>query len=144
MTTTSNFSGLDPDTRNSSRVLRPPGGVSSFSFGMTEEQPLPARRYKMASNIFGVPYESVPAQSAQEKGAPVSTECGNSEDSVAERMCPDGECGDAADYLGEAEAPETDEFEKEESPAAGAPSEPTLTAAGRRNPPGGKSSLVLG
>ncbi|CAJ0934711.1 unnamed protein product [Ranitomeya imitator] len=68
MTTTSTIKGLDPESRSSSRVLRPPGGGSSFSFGVeASKQQQPARRHKMASNIFGIPdNEPAPTSCASE------------------------------------------------------------------------------
>ncbi|KAI3359912.1 hypothetical protein L3Q82_014265, partial [Scortum barcoo] len=78
MTTTTTFKGMEPGTKNSSRegggstvavcqsndivicrlllsrVLRPPGGASSFSLG-TDEDTTPQRKSKMASSIFGEP-----------------------------------------------------------------------------------------
>ncbi|XP_053564865.1 jupiter microtubule associated homolog 1 isoform X2 [Bombina bombina] len=119
-------------------VLRPPGGGSSFTFGASDDKAQPARRYKMASNIFGIPdNDPIPPPQAQKTGVPENTDSEVLDD-VEQRTCPDGECGDAADEKGEAETPETQESEKEAPPAEPAPT------YGRRNPPGGKSSLVLG
>ncbi|XP_077058283.1 jupiter microtubule associated homolog 1b isoform X2 [Siphateles boraxobius] len=53
MTTTTTFTGMEPGAKNSSRVLRPPGGASNISFGTDEEKP--ARKNKMASSIFAEP-----------------------------------------------------------------------------------------
>ncbi|KAM6403324.1 jupiter microtubule associated homolog 1 isoform 1-T1 [Rhynochetos jubatus] len=61
MTTTTTFSGMDPSGRNSSRVLRPPGGGSNFSLGFDEPKEQPVRRNKMASSIFGTPEENPPS-----------------------------------------------------------------------------------
>ncbi|XP_050837356.1 jupiter microtubule associated homolog 1 isoform X2 [Serinus canaria] len=61
MTTTATFSGMDPNGRNSSRVLRPPGGGSNFSLGFDEPKEQPVRRNKMASSIFGTPEENPPS-----------------------------------------------------------------------------------
>ncbi|XP_054545102.1 jupiter microtubule associated homolog 1 isoform X1 [Talpa occidentalis] len=61
MTTTTTFKGVDPNSRNSSRVLRPPGGGSNFSLGFDEPTEQPARRNKMASSIFGTPEENPPS-----------------------------------------------------------------------------------
>lgn len=58
MTTTTTFKGVDPNSRNSSRVLRPPGGGSNFSLGFDEPAEQPVRKNKMASNIFGTPEEN--------------------------------------------------------------------------------------
>ncbi|KAM4692329.1 jupiter microtubule associated homolog 1 [Rhinophrynus dorsalis] len=100
MTTTSMFTGLDPEGRSSSRVLRPPGGGSSFVFGASDNKAQPARRHKMASNIFGIPdKDPLPAPPAQEIGAPAGTLCGDSVDSAAERTCPPEDCSDNAEYM---------------------------------------------
>uniref|UniRef100_A0A8C6U5Z4 Jupiter microtubule associated homolog 1b n=1 Tax=Neogobius melanostomus TaxID=47308 RepID=A0A8C6U5Z4_9GOBI len=52
MTTTTTFQGMDPGSKSSSRVLRPPGGETSLSFGSEESSP---RKNKMVSNIFAEP-----------------------------------------------------------------------------------------
>ncbi|XP_075703014.1 jupiter microtubule associated homolog 1 [Rhinoderma darwinii] len=140
MTTTSTFKGLDPDGRSSSRILRPPGGGSSFSFGVeASKQQQPVRRHKMASNIFGVP-ENEPALSshAAEPGASESAACGDD----PHRTCAQAEYCDAAEHTGEAEVPEMEPAEE----ASGEPAQtaPPVAVPSRRNPPGGKSSLVLG
>lgn len=55
MTTTQLYSGLNSE-KNSSRVLRPPGGASSNIFGAAEEQAAPAKpTRKQDNNIFGPP-----------------------------------------------------------------------------------------
>ncbi|XP_073444130.1 jupiter microtubule associated homolog 1 isoform X1 [Dendrobates tinctorius] len=97
MTTTSTFKGLDPESRSSSRVLRPPGGGSSFSFGVeASKQQQPARRHKMASNIFGIPdNEPAPTSCASEPGASESAACGD-EPHVT---CAQDEYSDATDYM---------------------------------------------
>uniref|UniRef100_A0A8C1ETS1 Jupiter microtubule associated homolog 1b n=2 Tax=Cyprinus carpio TaxID=7962 RepID=A0A8C1ETS1_CYPCA len=53
MTTTTNYQGMEPGAKNSSRVLRPPGGASNISFGTDDEKPV--RKNKMASSIFAEP-----------------------------------------------------------------------------------------
>ncbi|KAM4631975.1 jupiter microtubule associated homolog 2 [Discoglossus pictus] len=53
MTSTHTFTGLDTDSKSSSRVLRPPGGGSSCIFGGPDDTPAPSRQHKMSSNIFG-------------------------------------------------------------------------------------------
>uniref|UniRef100_A0A8C6WK93 Jupiter microtubule associated homolog 1a n=1 Tax=Neogobius melanostomus TaxID=47308 RepID=A0A8C6WK93_9GOBI len=53
MTTTTKFEGMEPGAKNSSRVLRPPGGGSNISFGTEEEKPV--RVNKMASSVFAEP-----------------------------------------------------------------------------------------
>uniref|UniRef100_UPI00398E73C8 jupiter microtubule associated homolog 2-like isoform X2 n=1 Tax=Pristiophorus japonicus TaxID=55135 RepID=UPI00398E73C8 len=61
MTTTTTYQGLDSTGRSSSRVLQPPGGGSSISFGVEENvKPVHSRSNKTASNIFGPPVESQP------------------------------------------------------------------------------------
>ncbi|XP_033294344.1 jupiter microtubule associated homolog 1 isoform X3 [Orcinus orca] len=77
MTTTTTFKGVDPNSRNSSRVLRPPGGGSNFSLGFDEPTEQPVRRNKMASSIFGTPEENPPSW-AKSAGA---KSCGGREDS---------------------------------------------------------------
>uniref|UniRef100_A0A2K5S8C8 Uncharacterized protein n=1 Tax=Cebus imitator TaxID=2715852 RepID=A0A2K5S8C8_CEBIM len=71
MTTTTTFKGVDPNSRNSSRVLRPPGGGSNFSLGFDEPTEQPVRKNKMASNIFGTPEEN---QAAWAKSAKMWTQ----------------------------------------------------------------------
>ncbi|MBZ3885588.1 Hematological and neurological expressed 1 protein [Sciurus carolinensis] len=61
MTTTTTFKGVDPNSRKSSRVLRPPGGGSNFSLGFDEPTEQPVRKNKMASSIFGTPEENPPS-----------------------------------------------------------------------------------
>ncbi|RXM34223.1 Hematological and neurological expressed 1-like protein [Acipenser ruthenus] len=48
---------MDPGSKSSSRVLRPPGGDSNICFGNGKEEtvPQPTRKNRTASNIFGVP-----------------------------------------------------------------------------------------
>ncbi|KAF6094406.1 Jupiter microtubule associated-like protein 1 [Phyllostomus discolor] len=77
MTTTTTFKGVDPNSRNSSRVLRPPGGGSNFSLGFDEPTEQPARKNKMASSIFGPPEDNPPSW-AKAAGAKAS---GGREDS---------------------------------------------------------------
>ncbi|XP_075846187.1 jupiter microtubule associated homolog 1 isoform X1 [Microtus pennsylvanicus] len=78
MTTTTTFKGVDPNSRNSSRVLRPPGGGSNFSLGFDEPSEQPVRKNKMASSIFGTPEENPPSW-AKSAGAKSTT--GGREDS---------------------------------------------------------------
>uniref|UniRef100_A0A5F9CUB9 Jupiter microtubule associated homolog 1 n=1 Tax=Oryctolagus cuniculus TaxID=9986 RepID=A0A5F9CUB9_RABIT len=61
MTTTTTFKGVDPNSRNSSQVLLPPGGGSNFSLGFDEPTEQPVRKNKMASSIFGTPEENPPS-----------------------------------------------------------------------------------
>ncbi|XP_063281555.1 jupiter microtubule associated homolog 1 [Pelobates fuscus] len=145
MTTTSTFSGLDPEGRSSSRILRPPGGGSSFTFGVGDQPSQPTRRHKMASNIFGISdYNSLSEPCVQETGAPaIAAAQGDSEDTNTEWTCPSVEC-DSADVV-EQEAPEIiDGNEEPKSIGVSAESVASVTIPTRRNPPGGKSSLILG
>ncbi|XP_019601108.1 jupiter microtubule associated homolog 1 [Rhinolophus sinicus] len=155
MTTTTTFKGVDPNSRNSSRVLRPPGGGSNFSLGFdepTEQQPM--RKNKMASSIFGTSEENPPSW-AKSAGAKSS---GGREDSELSgpqrRNSSEANSGDFLDLKGEGDIHEnvdTDlqaglgQSEDKPVPAAPVPS-PVAPAPvpSRRNPPGGKSSLVLG
>ncbi|KAJ1130047.1 hypothetical protein NDU88_008403 [Pleurodeles waltl] len=99
MTTTTTFSGVDPSGRSSSRVLRPPGGASNFSLGFGEQPDQPARKYKMASNIFGPP-DDLPAPKPGKKESVSS----DAEPSVPQRRpLPGGECGDSIEQTGDSE-----------------------------------------
>ncbi|XP_060108364.1 jupiter microtubule associated homolog 1 isoform X1 [Heteronotia binoei] len=153
MTTTTTFKGMDPNGRSSSRVLRPPGGGSNFSLGFDEPKEQPVRRNKMASSIFGTPEENPPswARSTAAKSSDIS----ESSEALGSqrRKSIDTNCGDYIDPKGgEVEVPETTEAEiemasglSEEKPLPAAPvPSPVAPAPSRRNPPGGKSSLVLG
>ncbi|KAL0993096.1 hypothetical protein UPYG_G00103180 [Umbra pygmaea] len=163
MTTTTTFQGMDPGAKSSSRVLRPPGGASNISFG-TDETP-PVRKNKMASNIFAEPDDPhAHRRSNPPGGTAKGTLCG--EPSAPLRRCqqpllfpknndtnevitsinvPVGveECEQAnnVDCVEEAE-----DTEQKVTPQPSAPSGEAANAApfGRRNPPGGKSSLILG
>ncbi|XP_031208717.1 jupiter microtubule associated homolog 1 isoform X3 [Mastomys coucha] len=84
MTTTTTFKGVDPNSRNSSRVLRPPGGGSNFSLGFDEPTEQPVRKNKMASNIFGTPEENPPSW-AKSAGAKSSGGREDSESSGTQR-----------------------------------------------------------
>ncbi|KAM7334576.1 jupiter microtubule associated homolog 1 [Alexandromys fortis] len=155
MTTTTTFKGVDPNSRNSSRVLRPPGGGSNFSLGFDEPSEQPVRKNKMASSIFGTPEENPPSW-AKSAGAKSTT--GGREDSEspgAQRSNPsEATSGDFLDLKGEGDMHEnvdTDfqanlgQIEEKPVPAAPVPSPVApAPAPSRRNPPGGKSSLVLG
>uniref|UniRef100_A0A8C3RVE2 Hematological and neurological expressed 1 protein n=2 Tax=Chelydra serpentina TaxID=8475 RepID=A0A8C3RVE2_CHESE len=156
MTTTTTYKGVDPNGRNSSRVLRPPGGGSNFnlSFDLPKEQPV--RRNKMASNIFGLPEEN-PISRAGSTGAMPRGVREDSEPSGPQRInSSDANCGDFVDPK-DGESGEIfenieadveaapDQSEEKTLPAAPVPSPVApVPAPSRRNPPGGKSSLVLG
>ncbi|XP_032094629.1 jupiter microtubule associated homolog 1-like [Thamnophis elegans] len=110
----------------------------------------------MAFSIFGTPEENPPSL-AKSIAKPTEVE-DNSEVVGSERSSSDASSGDSVIPKGvESEAPENTEVttsgssEEKTLPAAPLPS-PEVPAAGRnpnpapsrRNPPGGKSSLVLG
>ncbi|XP_003768524.1 jupiter microtubule associated homolog 1 isoform X1 [Antechinus flavipes] len=152
MTTTTTFKGVDPNGRNSSRVLRPPGGGSNFTLGFDEPTEQPVRKNKMASNIFGTPEENQPSW-AKSAGAQSSRD--NSELSgLQRRNSSEAGSGDFLGPKGEGDVHENVEAdlqvdlgqnEEKSVPAAPVPSPvASAPAPSRRNPPGGKSSLVLG
>ncbi|XP_069808185.1 jupiter microtubule associated homolog 1 isoform X1 [Dendropsophus ebraccatus] len=127
--------GLEPGGQHE-KVLRPPGGGSSFSFGLDgSKQQQPVRRHKMASNIFGIPdNEPVQTSCASEPGLSESATCVDD----GHTTCTQEEYSDAAEHTGEAEVPETEPAKEASGEAA------PVSVPSRRNPPGGKSSLVLG
>ncbi|XP_077475709.1 jupiter microtubule associated homolog 1b [Stigmatopora argus] len=175
MTTTTTFQGVEPGAKSSSRVLRPPGGASSFSFG-TDENTTPQRKNKMASSIFAEPEDphahrrnnppsaddaavgtlcgepSAPLRRCQQpilfpknpqpelttihnSGAALVWNQRQEEDNGQEQASNVPECADN----GEAEP------EEQDAPQSAAQSgNANGSAGGRRNPPGGKSSLILG
>ncbi|TNN69322.1 Hematological and neurological expressed 1 protein [Liparis tanakae] len=174
MTTTTNFKGMEPGSKSSSRVLRPPGGTSSISFGADDDSS--PRKDKMVSNIFAEPEDlHAHRRNNPPTGEAAGTLCG--EPSAPLRRCqqpllfpknPEPELitihnsgaaliwnqkreiengqeqanTESADN-GEAE-PEEQEQPKE-TPQPSAPSgDANAATGGRRNPPGGKSSLILG
>uniref|UniRef100_A0A3Q2NSS0 Jupiter microtubule associated homolog 1b n=1 Tax=Fundulus heteroclitus TaxID=8078 RepID=A0A3Q2NSS0_FUNHE len=76
MTTTTTFQGLDPGSKSSSRVLRPPGGESNFSLG-ADDNTTPQRKNKMASSIFAEPDDPhAHRRNNPPTGAPAGTLCG--------------------------------------------------------------------
>lgn len=152
MTTTTTFQGMEPGAKNSSRVLRPPGGTSNICFGTDEEKP--ARKNRMASNIFAGPDDP----HAHRRNNPPSGEasgvlCG-------EPSAPLRRCHQPPIYLNSSDpvpsnfSEENHEEQNDWSEEAGAiderqpkdeePLGPGGASGGRRNPPGGKSSLILG
>lgn len=152
MTTTTTFKGMDPEAKSSSRVLRPPGGGSNISFGNEEEQPAP-RKNKMASSIFAEPEDPhAHRRNNPPGGKPTGVLCGES--SAPLRRCaqqpanqssdcqdePVSTNGDDATIDGDFINPAEDAEASEKSGPSGAGDR----ASGRRNPPGGKSSLILG
>ncbi|XP_029364632.1 jupiter microtubule associated homolog 1 [Echeneis naucrates] len=174
MTTTTTFKGMDPGAKSSSRVLRPPGGDSSFSFG-TDDNSTP-RKNKMASSIFAEPEDPhAHRRNNPPSGAATGTLCG--EPSAPLRRCqqpllfpknPQPELttihnsgaamvwnqrreDENGQEQGNDECPDEVEVEQEEQEQQRETSQPSTpsgganaTAGGRRNPPGGKSSLILG
>lgn len=173
MTTTTTFQGISPNGKSSSRVLRPPGGESSFSLG-TEDNTTPQRKNKMASNIFAEPEDPhAHRRNNPPTGTPTGTLCG--EPSAPLRRCQqpilfpknpqpelttihnsgaalvwsqtkepeNGQQQSNDDCPGDAE--QEDQEQQQEKPQPSEPSEAANGATGgRRNPPGGKSSLILG
>ncbi|CAJ1076570.1 jupiter microtubule associated homolog 1-like [Xyrichtys novacula] len=174
MTTTTTFSGMEPGAKSSSRVLRPPGGDSSFSLG-SDENTTPQRKNKMASSIFAEPDDPhAHRRNNPPTGSPTGTLCG--EPSAPLRRCqqpllfpknPQPELttihnsGAALVWSQKPEVPngqepandecpedveQEDQEQQKETPQPSAPSGAANNGAsgGRRNPPGGKSSLILG
>ncbi|KAF4116409.1 jupiter microtubule associated homolog 1b [Onychostoma macrolepis] len=151
MTTTTTFQGMEPGAKNSSRVLRPPGGASNISFGTDEEKPV--RKNKMASSIFAEPDDPHAHRRNNPPGGEASgVLCG--EPSAPLRRCQPVIVYDNG-APGEPPANNTDQIEYEQEnneevveqkEEAAQPSAPSAAnnPSGRRNPPGGKSSLILG
>ncbi|KAM7008911.1 jupiter microtubule associated homolog 1a [Tautogolabrus adspersus] len=153
MTTTTNYQGMEPGSKSSSRVLRPPGGGSNISFGTDQEKP-PVKKDKMASSVFAEPEDpyanrrnNPPGGSATgvlcgEPSAPLRRGGNQTSNFSADAPTTDGENYAHNNENCAAAEPEAAPAQQEEAPpaeesAAGGPS-------GRRNPPGGKSSLILG
>ncbi|NWH76990.1 JUPI1 protein, partial [Piaya cayana] len=137
-----------------SRVLRPPGGGSNFSLGFDEPTEQPVRRNKMASSIFGTPEENPPSW-AKPAGAKPGEIREDSESSGPQRSSStEANYGDSVDpkvtsFLLENTEADVEaapgQNEEKSLPAAPVPSPVApAPAPSRRNPPGGKSSLVLG
>ncbi|CAG5897697.1 unnamed protein product [Menidia menidia] len=173
MTTTTTYQGMDPGAKSSSRVLRPPGGDSSFSLG-TDDESTPQRKNKMASSIFAEPDDPhAHRRNNPPSGAPTGTLCG--EPSAPLRRCqqpllfpknPQPELTtihnsgaamvwnqrrevDNGQEQANDESPDNEEEQEEKDPSqpsapSGAANANAAANAGRRNPPGGKSSLILG
>ncbi|KAM9769561.1 jupiter microtubule associated homolog 1a [Menidia menidia] len=152
MTTTTTFQGMEPGAKSSSRILRPPGGGSNISLGADEEKP-PVRKNKMASSVFAEPEDPYANRRNNPPGGkPTGVLCGEPSAPLRrggnQTVNHSGEAPptDVEDPVRDNEkypleledAPEPQEEPPQaEEPAAGVPS-------GRRNPPGGKSSLILG
>ncbi|XP_012728597.2 jupiter microtubule associated homolog 1a [Fundulus heteroclitus] len=153
MTTTTTFQGMEPGSKSSSRVLRPPGGGSNISLGADEEKP-PVRKNKMASSVFAEPEDPYANRRNNPPGGkPTGVLCGEPSaplrrginhgvNHVGEAPATDGDKSVCDNETIAAEPNAAPEQQQEEPPqaeeaAAGGP-------PGRRNPPGGKSSLILG
>ncbi|XP_042250067.1 jupiter microtubule associated homolog 1-like isoform X1 [Thunnus albacares] len=177
MTTTTTFQGVEPGAKSSSRVLRPPGGETSFTFG-TDDNTTPQRKNKMASSIFAEPDDphahrrnnpptgtaagtlcgepSAPLRRCQQpllfpkNPQPELTTIHNSGAAMVWNQRREGENGQNGEEPGNDEYPdnqeeEHDEPEQKETSQSSTPSGGANAASGnRRNPPGGKSSLILG
>ncbi|XP_078081577.1 jupiter microtubule associated homolog 1-like isoform X2 [Mustelus asterias] len=170
MTTTTTYQGLDSTGRSSSRVLQPPGGGSSISFGVEENvKPVHSRSNKTASNIFGPPVENQPvARRSNPPGGKSSGIFGaattETPDPKARRNPPGGKTSGIFDTVktppntldfttgkdqkcpdscnNETENQVVAQGMKEQStPSPVMPAEPFRP---RKVPPGGVSSLVLG
>lgn len=149
MTTTTTYQGMEPGSKSSSRVLRPPGGGSNISFGTDEEKP-PVRKNKMASSVFAEPEDPYANRRNNPPGGkPTGVFCGESSaplrrrgdqitnHSVEETATEEEKSFGDTENIPDAEAIPEQQSCPAEEPAAALPS-------GRRNPPGGKSSLILG
>ncbi|NXG57612.1 JUPI1 protein, partial [Hemiprocne comata] len=135
-----------------SRVLRPPGGGSNFSLGFDEPKEQPVRRNKMASSIFGTPEENPPSWAKSSGTKPGEIREDPESSGPQRRNSTDANCGNFVDpkvtsFLLENTEADVEaapgQSEEKSLPAAPVPS-PVAPAPSRRNPPGGKSSLVLG
>lgn len=145
MTTTTTFKGMEPNAKSSSRVLRPPGGGSNISFGTEEDKPVKVN--KMASSVFAEPEDPYANRRNNPPGGkPTGVLCGehsaplrrrdqSNNNSAQETAVGDEQTGaDTAENGADAEL--NPEHQGEEASAG--------LSSGRRNPPGGKSSLILG
>lgn len=171
MTTTTTYQGMDPGAKSSSRVLRPPGGDSSFVLG-SDESSTQQRKDKMASNIFSEPDDPhAHRRNNPPTGAASGTLCG--EPSAPLRRCQqpllfpknpqpelttihnsgaamvwkerrEGENGEEQAIDGECPGDGEAESEQQDHQKDAAAASANNGAGGRRNPPGGKSSLILG
>ncbi|CAL8289594.1 unnamed protein product [Arctogadus glacialis] len=152
MTTTTTFQGLEAGSKSSSRVSNPPGGASNISFGTDEDKP-PVRKNKMASNVFAEPEDPYAHRRNNPPGGkPTGVLCGESSAPLRRGLnhnanhSADPASTDVENNVGDAvhstEPEAISEPPKEEPPLAEAPA--AGATSGRRNPPGGKSSLILG
>ncbi|XP_038125563.1 jupiter microtubule associated homolog 1-like [Cyprinodon tularosa] len=152
MTTTTNYQGMEPGSKSSSRVLRPPGGGSNISLGSDEEKP-PVRKNKMASSVFAEPEDPYANRRNNPPGGkPTGVLCGEPSAPLRRGI------NHGANHHGEAPSTDGDNSACDNENAAAEanaapepheePPQAEAAAAGlpscRRNPPGGKSSLILG
>ncbi|KAM6957058.1 jupiter microtubule associated homolog 1-like [Aplochiton taeniatus] len=174
MTTTTTFSGMEPGAKSSSRVLRPPGGGSNISFGTDEQPPVRKNKmassifdgpddphaHRRNNPPTGQPSgilcgeHSAPLRRCQQplvfpkNPEPELTTITNSGAEVWGIREGQNEHNKANEES--PEELEADQEQKEEAPQPSAPSgapgasSANTTPGGRRNPPGGKSSLILG
>ncbi|KAL6455754.1 hypothetical protein MHYP_G00356050 [Metynnis hypsauchen] len=155
MTTTTTFKGMDPEAKSSSRVLRPPGGGSNISFGSEEDKPA-VRKDKMASSIFAEPEDPhAHRRNNPPGGKPTGVLCGESSaplrrcapPSANQNMLDEPSSANGDNNTMSAESTDGMEAGQEQVEQAAPPGEMAGAAgvpSGRRNPPGGKSSLILG
>lgn len=142
---------MEPGSKSSSRVLRPPGGGSNITLGADEGKP-PPRKNKMASSVFAEPEDPYANRRNNPPGGkPTGVLCGESSAPLRRGGNGTNHSADAPntdaenpvrDHDNVAAEPEVAPEPQEEAPAADDPS--AGSGSGRRNPPGGKSSLILG
>uniref|UniRef100_A0A8C9IU91 Hematological and neurological expressed 1 protein n=1 Tax=Piliocolobus tephrosceles TaxID=591936 RepID=A0A8C9IU91_9PRIM len=133
--------GVDPNSRNSSQVLQLPGGGSNFSLGFDEPTEQTVRKNKMISNIFGTSEENPPSWAtsagAKSRSGGEDLESSGLQDLKGEDDIHENVDTDLQGSLGQRE--------EKLAPAAPVLSPVVLASApSRGNPPGSKSSLVLG
>jgi len=143
MSTTTVFSGLGTDSKNSSRVLAPPGGGSSISFGgpVSVDPPAPRKTIsKPAATVNAVNTSPIPKGSAA--GLPVSEK----PKETAERLHtghirPGGNLKNKGTFnpltCEDYGKVKTCEFELPPEP----PAKPVHTSTKVKEPPGGRSSI---
>jgi len=132
------FTGFHPDSRNSSKVLRPPGGGSSDFFGLKEESKVEAGETKPVEVAEEKPVEG---EAGQEKVNSAEME----KQAVVETIEPSEEAkteAAASETVEEQEAAPTPPVEPEVRavPAVGVALAPPLAGVRGRIPPGGHSS----
>uniref|UniRef100_A0A8D2LBV2 JUPI1 protein n=1 Tax=Varanus komodoensis TaxID=61221 RepID=A0A8D2LBV2_VARKO len=149
------------------KVLRPPGGGSNFNLGfdLPKEQQ-GTRRNKMASSIFGTPEENPPSWARSTGEATFTKGCPETSEELGTQRTDSSDLnsGDYVDpklrgiiwFPPNHSSCFSENTEVEIEAASGPSEEKPLPAApvpspvapapvpSRRNPPGGKSSLVLG